>query len=299
VTAPCYGRIAFLSGDPLFPFFLSRDGPWSMPYPGPGPAERALRLLTLPWDVVARRELVGRQPPFSPFLLLGLPLLLASALRRGPGARLLGIALAYTVSLLVAPPDSRYLVAVVPVLSLVVALEVGRLLDRAAPARDARGRAAMAALGILVMAPGVFYAGYRLGRLGPLPTSPAARDRFLATTLPLYPAIRHLNVSRGGAYRLYAFHAENMRYFAAGEVVGDWNGPASFARMLPLAADPPALHAELLRHRVDHLLVPRASGPPLPRGDREFARRFEPVYEDAAAQLFALRRPPRPAGRIS
>jgi hypothetical protein len=40
-----------------------------------------VRFVRLPWDVVFHRSAVGRQPPFSPLYLLGLPLLLAGAFR--------------------------------------------------------------------------------------------------------------------------------------------------------------------------------------------------------------------------
>src|SRR6185436_20936300 len=86
--APWYGRILKLTGNPVFPYLSGIFGanawtpvrfftlaPSHLAPDGETVVRYALRLLTLPWDVIARRELVGGLPPFSPGYLVGVPLL--------------------------------------------------------------------------------------------------------------------------------------------------------------------------------------------------------------------------------
>jgi hypothetical protein len=146
---------------------------------------------------------------------------------------------------------------------------------------------AIAVVALVLFLPGWLYAGYRLARQGAVPFTPAARHRYLAAELPVYPAIAWLNRTRGSGYSLYALHAENMPWFAAGRFQGDWNGLASFATVEPLLADPEALDRRLRGLRVTHLLIARATGLDLP--DSPASRgRFQPVYVDTAAVVYEL-----------
>ena len=81
-----------------------------------------------------------------------------------------------------------------------------------------------------------------------------------------------------------------MVYFASGRFLGDWNGPASFARTLPRHPDPPMLLAALRRLGADYLLVPVAS-----RGEAGLSGAegpgFRRVYSDGAADVYEVRRP--------
>jgi hypothetical protein len=121
-----------------------------------------------------------------------------------------------------------------------------------------------------------------------VPLTPAARHRYLAAELPVYPAIAWLNRTRGSGYSVYALHAENMPWFAAGRFQGDWIGPASFDTVEPLLADPEALYRRLRGLGVTHLLIAREKGPDLPVTPA-FRRRFQPVYEDGTALIYELR----------
>ena len=124
------------------------------------------------------------------------------------------------------------------------------------------------------------------------------RIEFLAKRLPAYPAIRYLNRTSGRNYTVYAFHAENMAYFAEGRFLGDWFGPASFEKVLASGGTPEALHTKLRALGVDYLLVLEGRAPAaLPLRDPQFAKRFRIVYSDPHARVFALAGPRlRPAG---
>ena len=293
--APWYGRILYYTGDPLFPSALSRSSPWGMELLGPSLQERLAGLPTLPWDLIVRRGRWGQQPPFSPAFLLGLPLLVTGAFRDGRTRRLIAVSAAYLVVIvLFSPPDARYFVALLPVLSLALAAELGHWADRLLGDRWRRPLR-LTALCILFLLPGWLYAVYRISVLGPLPATAGERDRFLAGQLPVYPAIHFLNRRYESGYAVYAFRAERMRAFAEGTFLGDWNGPARYDRFLALVREPRALHRALRDVGAGHLLVVEGTGVVLPVDDPAFRERFQRVYSDGFSEIYELR--PTPASR--
>jgi len=287
VAGPWYARILYYTGNPVFPFFAGLLGAptvWDAGWPQEHRSllERFGAFVRIPWSVVFERRDVGYQPPHSPVYLLALPLLAVGAWRDPRVRRLLAAVLAYSLLFILLTPDARYLVVVLPALSLAVAVSAAPWL-----ARWSRPRLA-AALAVIVLLPGWLYAGYRLAQQGPVPATPAARDRYLAERLPIWPAVRFLNRTRGSAYTVYAFHAENMVYLAQGKLLGDWNGPGRFALVQPLTRDPAALAAKLRELGADCMLVVDGSGVFLPATDPEFQARFRRIYSDGAAEVFAL-----------
>jgi 4-amino-4-deoxy-L-arabinose transferase-like glycosyltransferase len=284
VLAPWYVRILIHTGNPVFPFLpqLFEASAWVFEGPpSPELGERLAELPRLPWDVLFERENVGFQPPFSPAFLLGLPLVVTGAWRDRRLRRLAILALAYVLAALALPPDVRYLAAVLPALSLTLAVELAF--------RAHRWRGSVpAALCLVFLLPSWAWAGYRFVRQGPLPVTAEQRERYLTQALPVWPALRFLNDTRGGSYTVYAFHAESMSYFADGCFLGDWNGPARYDRLVPHLDDPVALWRELRRLGADHLLVARGTGVHLPVRDPAFRRLFRMVYSDAAAEVYEL-----------
>jgi hypothetical protein len=283
LLAPVYGRILALTGSPLFPFLPGVFGhtPWDpVTMPTAAWAARA----AFPWRAVFARQLVGQQAPYSPFVLLGAPFLYLCVMRQAWSRRYLLIAVLYACAV---PVDARYLLPVLPVWCLGIA---AGLPDRWAMKSTAVVRArVMAGALALVLLPGWTYAGWRIALLGPPPLTLADRERFLTRRLPAYGAVAWLNDHGGDGYTVYAVHAENMVYLARGTLLGDWTGPASFQRVLPLAADPRALHRTLRDLGVDFLLVAKNTGEfRLPRSEAEFPRLFQKVYEDSATELYRL-----------
>jgi hypothetical protein len=128
---------------------------------------------------------------------------------------------------------------------------------------------------------------YQLGRFGAIPTDAAARDAFLSARRPLYGAVRALNQRCAEECTAYAVHAESMVYFAAGRFLGDWNGPASFARTLPPEADLGSLRDRLGRLGVRYLLVPVADRARVGLAGAD-APGFRHVYGDRAADLYEV-----------
>lgn len=285
--APWYLRIYAFSGDPLFPFLPRIFGanlwaPTKVPEPQQPHGDHLAHWLRLPWDLVFRRELYNQQPPFSPFYLPAIPLLLWGAVRdRWVRAALL-VAGIYTLVFTFLPPDGRYLEPILPLASVAVAASLAIAFDVRIPRR------AIAALCLLCFLPGWLYAGYRMRKQGPLPVTPAQRESYLSRSLPFYPAVAWLNRTRGSAYTVWALHAESMAYLAHGRFLGDWFGPAGFARVLSGVRTPEDLERKLRGLGADHLLVTENGGLPFPE-DGAFRRWFTPLYADAHARVYALR----------
>ena len=296
--APWYGRIVAATGNPIFPFLPEVFGgsPWvarefhSLRSVAQRLGELLVDVLRAPWDVVLARRRLGGYPPYSPLVLLGAPAVAAALFDR----RLRGLVLAaaaYALVVYALLPDARYLVLALPLVCLVLGEQLRRLL--AAWARR-RGHPptwlprTAAAIALACFLPGWLYAAYRVHLAGPPPVTAAGRDRFLARTFPTYPAIRYLDRACGDAYTLYALHAENMSYFAAGRFLGEWAGPAAFSRIVPADGDPRLFYDHLRALGVDHLLTV-AGDPILPQIEAPaFRGRFRLVYADPGARLFAL-----------
>lgn len=278
VLVPTYARIMAETGNPIFPYLPGIFGStaWDpfvlKPVRDVIAPETLVRFVRLPWDVVFHRSAVGQQPPFSPLYLLGLPLLLTGVFRDSRVRRLLAIPVVWSVVFLFLPPDARYLVPILPPVSL--ALAGGIRIEK---------RSLRVAACVLAFLPGWLYAGYRITRQGPPPATLEERDLYFARKLPLYPAVRHLDRISSVAY---AFDAENMKYFYDGALYGDWIGPASYRRLRPLFKTPEVLHRELRELGVSHLLLSKKTDPPPESAD--WRRWFRKVYEDPAAEIFVL-----------
>jgi hypothetical protein len=296
VLTPWYGRIYAWTGNPLFPYFPQVFGssPWApirfqgfLAHPkavsGASVAvSRGIDLVRLPWDAVFERGRYNGQPPYSPLYLIVLPLALLAAWKDSRQRRLLILAAAYAFCCLGLPPDARYLVPAVPLISLSAA---GVL--QALPGRRGLLTAGLCAGCFL---PGWLYALYRFHHLGLLPLTPAGREAYLARWQPCYPAVAYLNRTLGSGYTVWALHAENMNYYARGRFLGDWIGPASFNRMLSDLRGLQDLRARLRGLGAGYLLIPTNQTNLLPfPEDAAFQRWFQPVYADPEARVYKLR----------
>jgi hypothetical protein len=291
VAVPWYGRILLHTGNPVFPFFPEVFGssPWdplrfhSVLPTGGGVRDVLLRLaalVRLPWDLVFERQRYNWHPPLSPIYLAVLPLALAAAIRDVRVRLLLAVAAVYSLVCFSLPPDARYFLPVVPLISLAAAEGLRRpILSR---------RLWTAALCAGCLLPGWLYALHRIERQGPVPLTPEAREAYLLEKLPVYPALSWLNRTRGSGYTVWALDAERMAYFARGRFLGDWIGPASFGRVLAGLQGPEDLRRRLRRLGATHLLVTE-EGRDLPfPDDAAFRRRFRKVYADRHARVYAI-----------
>lgn len=317
VAVPWYGRIVAATGNPVFPYLPRLFGvsPWTPPSrqavdPLALAGDVAVRLLRLPWDAVFARSRLGGYPPHSPVFLLAMPALVAGALARRRVRILLLAAAGYTVVILAVLPDARYLLAVLPLVCLAVgdclawpleALASRRSLAPPAssaavsglagrrPADESWVNARAALLALAIFLPGWGYSLFSLYRLGPVPVMPAEREAFLARKLPLFSSIRYLERACGSAYTLYAIHAENMNYLAAGRFLGDLTGPAAYRLVIPADGDAELLYRRLRALGADHLLTVEGDPGLPPIFTAAFDRLFRRVYADGHGRLYALR----------
>lgn len=328
-AAPTYARNVLLTKNPLFPYLAGLFGrhdweamPWSR---SEGPIEALAALVRLPWDGVFARDAWNRQPPLSPAFLAGLLVLAAVAaarvlrvrsgrarregqhgvanverLARSVRAELAFVG-AYVATAAFLPRDTRYLAPILPVAGLLLAAALVRAAGSLRLTESGRLRA-LGFAGALALAPGWLYAGYRMAREGAPPLTPEARERFLAARLRGYAALARLNETHGADYAVYAFRAEELRWFARGRFSGDWVGPACYARVLgpepagpcveqfdPTAVSPERLRARLAALGVTHLLL-AGPGLALSRRDRAaFEASFRRVDADGGVEVWSLR----------
>jgi hypothetical protein len=281
VLAPTYGRILAYTGNPLFPFYPGVFGPnpWTPdPVADGSLGELAAAYVRFPLDVLLDRGAVGSQPPYSPVYLLAAPLLALGFFRDPRVRRLLWMSLAYSLVFFLLPPDSRYMTALLPLVSLALAgsLSLWPVQSRV-----------LAALAVLAFLPGWAYGVYRIGREGPLPVTVPERRLYLARKLPAYGALDHLNRLRGRRYTVYGLHAESLVYYADGVLIGDWSGPARYSGVVPAMADAAAFHHRLRELGADYFLLPREQGPRLPRRP-EWSRLFRRIHSDGRADVYEL-----------
>jgi 4-amino-4-deoxy-L-arabinose transferase-like glycosyltransferase len=289
-----YGRIAAYTGNPVFPYLpgLFGSSVWDLGEAQPGVRAagdllaRLVGTIRLPWDLVFAREKFGWHPPFSPFYLLAAPLALLAAVRDVRARRLLLVSAAYALFVSVAPPDPRYLLPGAALLAVPAAAGAAALSSR----RFGEGRRplVLGAAVVLLLAPGWLYGLRHAWHRGPVPVSAAAREAHFSRLLPAYAAIARLNRDRADRYSLYAFGAENMRYFAEGRFWGSWFGPGSHARVLAAAGSAEGLHRTLRALGVTHLLLLDTAPFRGALSDPRFADYFEPAYADGRARVFAL-----------
>jgi hypothetical protein len=226
---------------------------------------------------------------WSPVFLLGLPLAVWVAVSE-PWGRRAGIAmLAYSlVFSLLSFPDSRLLLPIAPLWCYLI----GRGLERLA---GALRPAAVTAVVVLALLPGVWKSVVELRWRGIPPTRSAERSAWLRLRLPAYAALEHLNRTQGPRASVYAFFAENLAYYAEGRYQGDWFGPAAYTGVFRVMADPDAFADRLRELGADHLLL-SAHGPypkPVLADPAASAHRFELLFADSAARLYRIREAPQ------
>ena len=160
---------------------------------------------------------------------------------------------AYLALFSILPQDTRYLVPLLPLIAIVVA----------AALPNKRW------LVWLAIAPGILYAAYRLTVIGLPPTD---REAYLVRHVPEYRAI-----TRAGTGTIYVCGGEQLKYYARGELLGDFFGPYAYEHVLDHRTDTASIATSLRAIRADYYLVAkRVCAPPRATGGMDL------VYEDSA-----------------
>jgi hypothetical protein len=264
---PTTAWIFYKTGSPVFPFFPSNL--WTLALDShAGLADRLIAIIRAPWDVTFARARMNVQPPVTPFLIPAVALLIAAARRNSRARWLLAISAGYLVILSFFPPEARYFVPLLPLVALGAATIVVTRWPKIVPL-----------LGIVVVLPGLAYAGYRLARLGVPPVTSVQREQWLTRHVPEYPAL-----VRTGRERVYVCGAEQLKGLAAGELLGDFAGPYSYSRILGGGG---TLAGRLRAIDVRYFLVSKRVCPPAVAQDG-----LQLAYEDNAAQLWSVQPAP-------
>jgi hypothetical protein len=141
------------------------------------------------------------------------------------------------------------------------------------------------ALGAIILAPALFGYGQQLADSGLPPHTPSSRDDFLASRFPEYSCYRYLN-GLGTPFRVFGFFDERMTYYANGERIGDYFGPARYSGMRRETGR--ELLESLRPLGADYVLFP--TGLARPPSDSSFEREFRLVCAVPAARLYAVKR---------
>ena len=258
--------IVLHTGDPFFPFV--RTSLWLLP---PSRVvsfgERIVGALRVIWDVTFARGRVSHQPPVTSLLIIMVAAVIAASIRDTRARWVALLCAGYVAVFAFLPQDSRYLVPLLPLLSVVTAVVVARRWGKAA-----------SVIALLAVAPGVAYAGYRIALQGVPPVTSSQRSAWLSQRVPPYRAL-----VRAGSERVYVYGGEQLKDYAGGELLGDFNGPFSYERILGDAHDTASIAQRLRRIDAHYFLViKRSCTHLLPNGGMIL------TYEDAVAQLWRV-----------
>jgi hypothetical protein len=221
----------------------------------------------VPWDVTFARSHTNYQPPVTSLLIIMVVLVIAASIRDTRARWVALLCASYVAVFAFLPQDSRYLVPLLPLLSVTAAVIVAR-----------RWGKATALLALLAVAPGVAYAGYRIALWGVPPITAAQRSAWLTQQVPAYRAVIH-----AGNERVYACSDEELKDYAGGELLGGFNGPFSYERTLGDAHDTATIAQRLRRIDAPYFLViKRSCRHLLPNGGMVL------TYEDSVAQLWRV-----------
>jgi hypothetical protein len=273
IALPTYAHIFQLTGNPLFPFATSLFGgsAWNLDAaPVLTTWQRVTASVRVPWDVVFARGRMNEQPPFTPWLIPLLLVVLASARRDRRAAFVVLAWVACLAAFSFAPQDPRYLVPLLPVLALTASLPIAAALQR-------RLSSSMITIVLIAaIAPGIAYGAWRLARQGMPPTTAAAQHEFTLRRVPELAALDH---ARGGA--IFNCGAEQLVALTRERYVGDFSGRYRFEDFMAMAA--PERAAWLRRIDVDYYLMSKRR---CPDGT---VPGLQLVYEDASAALWRVR----------
>jgi 4-amino-4-deoxy-L-arabinose transferase-like glycosyltransferase len=332
VASPWLARNAYATGNPVYPLFQGALGRMLGGAGGGAQAAYAqaafdkipyiakeytfAALAKLPWNLVFAPETFAGSARLSVIYPCALPLVVGASILGARFRGLLILTALYTPFWFFTIQDLRYLIPIVPALSLVTAEAVDQWARRwpkrstRAPQRTglswALGPAITAVVGVLLLVPACGYAMSRLREDGPFPINPLQRGEYLTRRLTTYPLYQRLNRLKGKGYALYAAFDPQMAYFADGLFMGDWFGPASYfnihspkrvsgvvdARFF----DGETVYRTLKALGADYFLVSSRQFHPVFTQDEFFQSHFKLIDAHAYGSLFELTEQPcRPA----
>jgi hypothetical protein len=313
-VAPWYAWTVDIAGNPFYPFgtevFGNPPGLWTaaeIAYQKVAAQDAPTAGLAgiLRQDIVyllgrAPNEVIGGLPPLNPLAGLGL---LALPVRRWWSMRpLVATMVASILSLGVwvsATSDPRYLLPALGVMAvgggLVVEASHRRFREVLTQRMSwlARRPSALVlvplATIITLSASSIEVASVLHGQ-GLPPTTESTAYSYLVNHVQCYGGLAYLNDRLGSSYTAYGWGCESAKFYASGEYMGDWFGPAGYGRVFDGVSGPPirtALLATRLRALgVTHLLVPTRLG--VDPGIMTADGHFRLVYSSDGTDVFQV-----------
>jgi len=285
IASPWYFRNWYYTGNPVFPFFGHIFGyEWWSPQDlygqlnemrSHGIGKSVQSFLLLPWNLAFKQPKFLMEAPYSPIYLFALPFLFFG-LKRPKIRALIIIVFLYTLFWFNSAQVLRYLMPIMPILSLAVAASFKSFLERPFLNKVPWVKQGIVTLvvSILLFSPGWSYSIYKIERDDYPPCTEAEQEFYLTEKFPSFPAYKYLNQTRGRQYSIYALFDTNLAFYADGVFMGDWFGPARYEKIYKNFDNVKSIHRELRTLGADYFLVKRG-GVPIEPPPEDF---FSPSY---------------------
>lgn len=317
IASPWFVRSLYHTGNPVFPFF-DESFQWLFGGWRRFPIKLSLfgsvseqwdhvtirRFLLLPWKLTFDNPISWARSAIVPVYFFSLPLMIWVAFKNNQVRWLLGVVLAFWVFWFCTLPDPRFIMPILPLLSIVTAVAFEGALSSVLPVLQKlfSGRALAVAGFVLLIPPGWNYAVR--ANPGSLPVTQEQRDAFLTRELPTYPAFQYLNRSRGTHYTVYTLYNARMTYYADGRLIAAIFVPGRYRNVFEgdskvgRLRDGQSLYQMMRGLGVDYFMVETNQFPVSLPQDNVFKGRFKLVYEQPHLQVFELvEEPSRSNGR--
>lgn len=306
IPSPWFLRNYYYMHNPVFPFFYEAFGKvfgygvWKpehfqgvFSYQLHAAMGRGLKqFVLLPWNLAVHWKIFG-EGRVSAICFFVPQLLFIAGIGRQKIKWLLAIGLAYLLIWFFTLQESRYLLPVLPVLSLATAAAVDSLLLKFSFLSRWTSHRIITVLGILLLlGPSCKWAFLTIRGLGPVPVTKEQRQSYLAQQLWIYPAYQFLNNRKGSDYTVYALADENMNYFADGKFIGDHFGLGRYSEIVDTFSDGEMLFQKLRGFGAQYFLIRPSFVPEdsLHRliESKSFTDHFQLIYNGPDALLYEM-----------
>jgi len=285
VASPWYFRNWYYTGNPVFPFFGQIFGyEWWSPQDlqgqlnemhSHGTGRSFQSFLLLPWNLAFNQTNFLMEAPYSQIYLFALPFLILS-LSRSKIRQLFIIIFLYILFWFNSVQISRYLIPIIPLLSLIIAASIEHCLEWL-PNKGIRWMKkgiVTFSIALLFFSPGWLYTVYKVKGENIPPATKNEQENYLTRKFPTYSAYQYLNQTKGRHYSIYALFDTNLAYFADGVFMGDWFGPARYEKIYNNFDNVKSLHRELRSLKADYFLVKRGGVPIEPPSEDFFSASY-------------------------
>ncbi len=291
---PWYLYNYLYTNNPMFPFYQNIFGyyDWSKEEfdqfnyavnHNYGMGKGLKELFLLPWNLTFKFNNFFGEAELSFVLLMGLPFLLIAIFKDKLARLLLIITVAYMGFWFINSQVLRYIIPILPILSVAIMASINRYLF----SRHNSFRAILIT-SVLLGLPGWIFAMNEVSKKGEIPTEKSEIDNYLTTFVYPYPAVEWLNKEKGKNYNLYTLYAENMFFYADGYMLGEWQGKGRYSNIVSKLQDSRALYSELTNLGMNYFLYTTHRVSSEVNRDDYFKQHFKIVFARPHIYLYEL-----------